>query len=207
VHSLTRLGASEAEMLVQRVAANKPIPESVMQEVLSRTDGVPLFIEELTKTVLEGGYIEARSGGEILRPLLIPATLQGSLLARLDRLAPVREVAQTGAALGRQFSYELIHAIARMPERKLREALDQLVSAELIFQRGDPPHAEYIFKHALVQDAAYGTLLRTQRQQLHARIASALERRFPDIVAVQPQILAQHCAEAGLSEAAIDWPA
>jgi class 3 adenylate cyclase/predicted ATPase len=203
--SLTRLNPGEGAALVQRVAGNKLIPERVMKQVLARTDGVPLFIEELTKTVLESGFIGEQGGEGSLPPLLIPATLQGSLLARLDRLAPVREVAQIGAALGRQFSQELIGAIAVMPEKKLQHALEQLVAAELIFQCGSHPNAEYMFKHALVQDAAYSTLLRSQRQQLHARIALTLERQFPDLVAAQPEILAQHCTEAGLSESAIDW--
>jgi len=138
-------------------------------------------------------------------PLAIPASLQASLLARLDRLAPVREVAQIGATLGRQFSHELIGAVAQMPPRELDEALAQLVGAELIYRRGIPPDAEYTFKHALVQDAAYSTLLRSRRQQLHARIAAALESHFPEIVAAQPALLAHHCAEAGLTEKAVEY--
>src|SRR5262249_5407177 len=137
--------------------------------------------------------------------LAIPASLQASLLARLDRLAPVREVAQIGAALGRQFSHELIGAVAPMPQPQLDDALAQLVGAELIYRRGIPPDAEYTFKHALVQDAAYGTLLRSRRQQLHARIAATLEDRFQEIVAAQPALLAQHCEEAGLTEKAVDY--
>jgi tetratricopeptide (TPR) repeat protein len=135
-------------------------------------------------------------------PLAIPTTLQGSLLARLDRLAPTREVAQIGAALGRSFSRELIRAVSAMPQPKLDEALEQLASAELIFRRGVPPDAEYTFKHALVQDAAYSTLLRSRRQQLHGRIATTLETQFPEIVETQPEVLARHCAEAGLIEKA-----
>jgi predicted ATPase len=137
------------------------------------------------------------------RPLAIPTTLHASLLARLDRLAPTREVAQIAAALGRRFSHELISAVATMPKRQLDDALTQLVHAELIFQRGTPPDAEYTFKHALVQDAAYGTLLRTRRNQLHARIAATLENQFPEIVVAQPALLARHCAEAGLMESAV----
>jgi len=138
-------------------------------------------------------------------PLAIPATLNASLLARLDRLAPTREVAQIGAALGRQFSYELISAVAPMLRQTLDEALAQLVRAELIFQRGTPPDAEYTFKHALVQDAAYGTLLRDHRQQLHGRITTTLEGQFPEIVSAHPEIMAQHCAEAGMLEKAVGY--
>jgi hypothetical protein len=136
-------------------------------------------------------------------PLAIPTTLHASLLARLDRLAPTREVAQIGAALGRSFSHELISAVAQMPQRNLDDALEQLVGAELIFRRGTPPDAEYTFKHALVQDAAYSTLLRSRRQQIHARIAATLERQSPEIAATQPALMAQHCAEAGLNDQAI----
>jgi predicted ATPase len=138
-------------------------------------------------------------------PLAIPASLQASLLARLDRLAPVREVAQIGAALGRQFSHELIAAVAPLAQPRLDDALAQLVGAELIYRRGSPPDAEYTFKHALVQDAAYGTLLRSRRQELHARIAATLEDRFPEIVAAQPALLAHHCEEAGLTEKAVEY--
>jgi tetratricopeptide (TPR) repeat protein len=137
--------------------------------------------------------------------LAIPATLQASLLARLDRLAPVREVAQIGAALGRQFSHELITAVAALPHPELDDALAELVGAELIYRRGTPPDAEYTFKHALVQDAAYSTLLRSRRQKLHARIAATLEGRFPEIVMAQPALLAHHCAEGGQPEKAVEY--
>jgi len=135
----------------------------------------------------------------------IPTTLHGSLLARLDHLPATREVVQVGAALGRQFSHELISAVADMPQKQLNDALAQLVRAELIFQRGTPPDVEYIFKHALVQDAAYSTLLRGRRQQIHARIAATLESQFQDIVAAQPQLIAHHCAEAGLDDKAVGY--
>ncbi len=135
----------------------------------------------------------------------IPTSLQASLLARLDRLAPVREMAQIGAAIGRSFSHELISAVAATPQQQVDVALAQLVRAELVFQRGAPPDAEYTFKHALVQDAAYSTMLRGRRQQIHARVAATLESRFPEIVASQPQLMALHCAEAGFSEKAISY--
>ena len=203
---LTRLSRPESAVVIERITG-KPLPEEVMDQILARTDGVPLFVEELTKTVIEGGLLSERGGRYVLDgplpPLAIPPTLHASLLARLDRLAPVREVAQIGAALGRQFSHELISAVAAMPRQQLDDALAQLVHAELIFRRGTPPDAEYTFKHALVQDAAYGTLLRSRRQQLHARIAATLEDHFPEIVAAQPALLARHCAEAGLAEKAV----
>jgi predicted ATPase len=207
--SLSRLSWRQRTEMLSRLTGGKALPREVADQIVDRTDGVPLFIEELTKTVVESGeladvgdrYTLTRS----LSPLAIPATLHASLLARLDRLAPVREVAQIGAALGRQFSHELISAVAAMPQKQLDDALTQLVSAELVFRRGTPPDAEYTFKHALVQDAAYSTLLRGRRQQLHARIAEALERQFFDIVATEPALLAQHCTEAALSDKAVGY--
>jgi predicted ATPase len=178
-------------------------------KILARTDGVPLFIEELTKTVLESGLLrEADDRYELtgpLPPLANPSTLHASLLARLDRLASVKDVAQIGAAIGREFSYALIAAVAALPERDLNAALAQLVDAELIFQRGVPPDATYQFKHALVQDAAYASLVRSRRQQLHALIARALVEQFPETADIEPEIVAHHYAEAGLPDAAIDY--
>jgi predicted ATPase len=192
-----------------RVTGGKALPKEIAEHIIDRTDGVPLFIEELTKAVIESGMLtdagdrfDAR--GPVPR-LAIPTSLQASLLARLDRLAPVREMAQIGAALGRSFSHELISAVAAMPQRQVDGALAQLVGAELVFQRGIPPDAEYTFKHALVQDAAYSTLLRGRRRQIHARIATTLESQFPEIVATQPQLMAHHCAEAGFNEKAVSY--
>ena len=195
--------------MIEHVTGGKALPKEITDQIIDRTDGVPLFIEELTKTVVESGIVTEAGDHYALagpmRPLAIPTSLQASLLARLDRLAPTREVAQIGAALGRSFSYELISAVAGMPHQKLDEALDQLASAELIFQRGTPPDAEYTFKHALVQDAAYSTLLRSRRQQLHGRIATTLEAQFPDIVTAQPALMAQHSSEAALTEKAVGY--
>jgi predicted ATPase len=187
--------------MITRVTNGKLLPKEIADQITDRTDGVPLFIEELTKAVVESGLL-VESGDRYLltgpvRPLAIPTSLHASLLARLDRLPPTRDVAQIAAALGRHFSHELISVVAAMPQAQLDYALAQLVHAELIFRRGTPPDAEYTFKHALVQDAAYGTLLRTRRQQLHARIAATLEDQFSDIVVAQPALLAEHCAEAG----------
>ena len=187
----------------------KTLPKEIADQIVERTDGVPLFIEELTKTVIESGILTKTDQGYVatgpMAPLAIPTTLQASLLARLDRLAPTREVVQIAAALGRQFSHELISAATPMPQRLLDEALAQVVSAELIFRRGEPPNAEYTFKHALVQDAAYGTLLRSQRQLIQGRIVSAFEVKFPEIVESQPERLAHHCAEAGQIEKAVGY--
>jgi class 3 adenylate cyclase/tetratricopeptide (TPR) repeat protein len=206
---LTRLDRRAGAALVERVTSGKKLPKEVTDEILARTDGVPLFIEELTKTVLESGLLQERDGQYVLErplpPLAIPTTLHASLMARLDRLAPVREVAQIGAVAGREFHYELLHAVARMPREKLEEALGQLVRSELIFRRGESPHAVYTFKHTLVRDAAYASLLKSRRAHLHAAIANALEQQFPDIVQTQPETLAHHLTEAGLIEKAIGY--
>jgi predicted ATPase/class 3 adenylate cyclase len=205
-HPLNRFGRSECEALIGGVTRGKPLPSEVREQIVGRTDGVPLFIEELTKTILESGLL--RDVGDhyeltgALPPLAIPSTLHASLLARLDRLASVKDVAQIGAVIGREFSYPLIAAAAGLSEPALQGALAQLVDAELIFQRGVPPDATYMFKHALVQDASYTSLVRSRRHQLHGAIARALEAGFPDIVATEPETLAHHFAEAGLGERA-----
>ena len=215
LRALNRLAPRQRAEMIAGITGGKALPEEIAAQIIDRTDGVPLFVEELTKAVVESGMLTdagdrytasaVTGSGPGMTPLAIPASLQASLLARLDRLAPVREVAQIGAALGRQFSHELIGAVARMPSAQLDDALAQLVGAELIYRRGTPPDAEYTFKHALVQDAAYDSLLRGRRQQLHARIAAALEGQFPEIVAAQPALLARHCAEAGLIEPAVAY--
>jgi tetratricopeptide (TPR) repeat protein len=206
---LTRLDRRDGAALVERVASGKKLPKEVMDEILARTDGVPLFIEELTKTVLESGLLQVRNGHYVLeRPLpalAIPTTLHASLMARLDRLAPVREVAQIGAVAGREFHYELLHAVAGMPRERLEDALGQLVRSELIFRRGESPHAVYTFKHTLVRDAAYASLLKSRRAHLHAAIARALEQQFAEIAQTQPETLAHHLTEAGLIEKAIGY--
>jgi class 3 adenylate cyclase/predicted ATPase len=198
--SLNRLLPRHRAEMIANVAGGKTLPKKIAEQIIDRTDGVPLFIEELTKSVIESGRIS--DAGDCLA---IPTTLQASLLARLDRLAPTREVAQVGAALGRQFSHELISAVAQMPGPELEDALTRLVHAELIFRRGTPPDAEYTFKHALVQDAAYSTVLRGRRQQLHATIVRVLEEQFPDSCETQPDLLAHHCTRAGLTKKAITY--
>jgi predicted ATPase len=184
--SLSRLPRRQRVEMIARLTGGKALPKEIVDQIIDRTDGLPLFIEELTKAVVELGLLADTGDRYTLTgpvpPLAVPTTLNASLQARLDRLASTREVAQIGAALGRQFSYELISAVVPMSRETLDEALAQLVRAELIFRRGTPPDAEYTFKHALVQDAAYGTLLRDRRQQLHGRIIATLERQFPEIV-------------------------
>jgi class 3 adenylate cyclase/tetratricopeptide (TPR) repeat protein len=205
--ALTRLGRRESSAMVDRVVGHKALPAEVSAQIVAKTDGVPLFVEELTKAVLESGVLkDTGEGYELsgpLPPLAIPSTLHDSLLARLDRLAPVKEVAQIGAAIGRKFSHALLAAVSPLPPADLSAALDQLLQSELIFRRGAPPEVTYFFKHALVQDAAYESLLKSKRRQLHARIARRLEGRFPGVAEAQPEVLAHHLTEAGLWEPAI----
>jgi class 3 adenylate cyclase/predicted ATPase len=203
--TLNRLGEREAAAIVARLAGNKALPADVLAEIVGRTDGIPLFVEEMTKAVLE-----AESEGAARRTvaavpssaLAVPASLHASLMARLDRLGPAKEVAQIGSAIGREFSHALLASVARKSEAELGSALERLVQAGLLSRQGMPPQASYLFKHALVQDAAYGTLLREPRRALHARIAEALETQFPEIAESRPELLARHCTEAGLIEKA-----
>ena len=202
--ALNRLGEREAAAIIARLVGNKELPADVMAEIVERTDGIPLFVEEMTKAVLEAeSESEARqTAGAVPSPALaVPASLHASLMARLDRLGTAKEVAQIGAAIGREFSHALLAAVVRKPE-ELGSALDRLILAGLLFRQGVPPYATYLFKHALVQDAAYGTLLREPRRALHARIADILESQFADIAERQPELLARHCTEAGLIEKA-----
>jgi predicted ATPase len=193
VLALNRLDRRDRTALVEQIVGGKPLPSEVIDQIADRTDGVPLFVEELTKSVLESGV-----------PLRgIPTTLHDSLMARLDRLASVRQVAQIGAAIGREFSYALLRDVSRLPEEELQTSLARLVASELVFQRGAPPDAIYSFKHALVQDAAHSSLLRSNRQQLHAQIAEALEAHSSEMIDSQPELFAQHYAEAGLAEKSI----
>ena len=205
--TLRRLAPAEVGRLVTHVVGDKAFPPAVLQEVVRKTDGVPLFVEELTKMVLESGLLREHENRYelpgLLPPLAIPATLHDALMTRLDRLAAVKVVAQLGAAIGRTFTYELIQAVAQLDAATLQGALAQLVEAEVVAQRGLPPQATYTFKHALVQDAAYQSLLRSTRQQYHQQIAQVLEARFPDICETQPELLAHHYTEAGLSVQAI----
>jgi TOMM system kinase/cyclase fusion protein len=205
--SLPRLPRRQAAEIVGQVAHNKALPVEVVEQVVVKTDGVPLFVEELTKMVLESGLLQEREEGYELMgplpPLAIPATLHDSLMARLDRLAAVKGLAQLGAALGRDFAYELLQAVSLWDEGTLQQGLHQLVAAEFLYQRGVPPQATYVFKHALIQDAAYQSLLRSTRQHYHQRIAQVLEARFPEICETQPELLAHHYTEASVMAQAI----
>jgi class 3 adenylate cyclase/tetratricopeptide (TPR) repeat protein len=207
--TLGRLDRDDVENMVARVTGGRVLPAEVMKQIVTKTDGNPLFVEELTKAVLEAGIlIENGEGYRLdgpLPPLAIPETLQDSLMARLDRLAPVREIGQIGAAIGREFSYSLARALVGRDETALKHGLAQLEQAGLVFRRGEPPDAVYSFKHALVRDAAYESMLKSRRQQLHGQIARALEQSFADIVASQPEIVAHHFTAAGLAEPAIDY--
>ena len=207
--SLSRLSQRQAATLVERMTGNKPLPAGLVERIVARTDGIPLFIEELTKAVLESDLLADHGDRFVLAgplsELAIPVTLHDSLTARLDRLGPVKEVAQIAAVIGREFSYELLAAIADLPDAQLQGALRQLCAAELVFGRGEPPDATYAFKHVLVQETAYNAVLRARRAQLHGRIARVLAADFPEILENQPELIAHHCTEAGLDEEAVEF--
>jgi class 3 adenylate cyclase/predicted ATPase len=207
--TVDRLPRRQAVEVLRQVAHGKALPPEVVEQIVAKTEGVPLFVEELTKMVLESGLLQEREDRYELTgplpPLAIPATLHDSLMARLDRLATVKALAQLGATLGREFSYALLHAVSPWDEQTLQRGLHQLVEAEFLYQRGLPPQATYLFKHALIQDAAYQSLLKSTRQQYHQRIAQVLEAHFPETAATQPELLAQHYTQAGLTEQAIAY--
>jgi len=207
--TLNRLGRADGAALIGHLTGGRPLPANVFAQILSKTEGVPLFIEEVTKAVLESEILQdAGTGYKLTGPLpvvAVPATLHDSLMARLDRLAPVKAVAQIASVIGREFSYELLSAIAKMEMADLTVALDELVRAELVFHQGAPSEATYAFKHALVRDAAYQSLLKTARAELHARIAEALKGRFPGTAEAQPELVAHHYSEAGAIRPAISY--
>ncbi len=206
--TINRLGKREIGDMIGGIIGNKSLPESLRQDIIERTDGIPLFVEEMTKAVMEAkSDSEARQAVSVAPDpaLNVPATLHASLMARLDRLGSAKEVAQTGAAIGREFSHNLLAAVACKPEEELALSLDRLTAAGLLFRQGVPPHATYAFKHGLVRDAAYGTLLRNRRQELHRQIVSVLQREFAELVVSQPELLAQHCSEAGMIAEAIEY--
>ena len=207
--ALNRLAPGDVAVLIDQIVGNNPLPAGVRQDIIERTDGVPLFVEEMTKAVLETASEDEarRTVASVPSPAMaVPASLHASLMARLDRLGAVKELAQIGAAIGREFSHELLAAVACRPEAKLEMQLDRLIRTGLLFRQGVPPHATYLFKHALVQDAAYGLLLREPRRHLHARIAEAFESKCNEIADNQPEVLARHCAEAGnVEKAAVLW--
>ncbi len=206
--TINRWAERDIDAMIDGVVGNKHLPASVRQDIIERSDGIPLFVEEMTKAVLEAaneGTAE-RVVAVIPSPsVAVPASLHASLMARLDRLGPAKELAQIGAAIGREFSHGLMAAVAGKPQAEVQPALDRLVAAGLLFRQGSPPHATYLFKHALVQDAAYGTLLRGPRQELHARIAAATETGMPERVEREPELLAYHYAEAGQPDTAAGY--
>jgi predicted ATPase/class 3 adenylate cyclase/DNA-binding winged helix-turn-helix (wHTH) protein len=208
--AIGRLTPTQSERMIERFTVGKALPAEVQEQLLEKTNGVPLFVEELTKMVLESGLVKEKDWhyelAEPLPPLAIPTTLQDSLMARLDRQGLGKLVAQLGATLGREFSYEVLQAVSPLDEVMLQQGLEQLVCAEILYQRGLPPQVQYSFKHVLIQEAAYQSLLRSTRQQYHRQIAQVLEERFPETCAEQPELLAHHCTEAGLSaQAVVYW--
>jgi TOMM system kinase/cyclase fusion protein len=207
--TVNRLAYAQVEQIVAGMTDGKTFPAAVLQQILTKTDGVPLFVEEMTKAILESGSFKAVDGHYELTGSLstfaIPATLQDSLMARLDRLMTGKVIAQLGTTIGRQFSYALLQAVAQLNERTLHEELHRLVEAELLYQRGVPPQSTYVFKHALIQDAAYESLLKSTRQHYHQRIAQVLEAQFPETTETQPELLAHHYTAAGLIAQAIAY--
>src|SRR5262249_53787610 len=187
----------------------KTFPHEVLAQIVEKTDGVPLFVEELTKAIVESGHLKDVNGHyELtgsLRALTIPATLQDSLMARLDRLVTAKAVAQYAAVIGRQFAYDLLQAVSQLNETMLQHELGRLVEAEIVYQRGLPPQSTYVFKHALIQDAAYESLLKSTRQHYHQRIAQVLESQFPETTETQPELVAHHCMEAGLTNQSVTY--
>ncbi|HXD14353.1 MAG TPA: adenylate/guanylate cyclase domain-containing protein [Xanthobacteraceae bacterium] len=204
---INRLAQPDVDAMIDRLVGTKSLPASIRRDIVERTDGIPLFVEEMTKAVLESEGEAKRTAAAIPSPALaVPASLHASLMARLDRLGPAKEIARIGAAIGREFSHSLVTAVAGKPEPELASALMRLIAAGLLFSQGAPPHANYLFKHALVQDAAYGTLLREPKRALHVRIAETLENQFAEIAERQPELLARHYNEAGqIEKAASLW--
>jgi predicted ATPase len=207
--TVNRLAHAQVEQIVTCVTDGRTLPQEVIQQIITKTDGVPLFVEELTKAILESGHLKEVDGHYeltgLFSTLAIPATLQDSLMARLDRLVTAKGVAQYAAVIGRQFAYDLLHAVSQVEEVMLQHELRRLVEAEIVYQRGVPPQATYVFKHALIQDAAYESLLKSTRQQYHQRIAQVLEAQFPETAEAQPELLAHHYTEAGRNAQAVSY--
>src|SRR6266849_3714322 len=207
--TLNHLSHTQVAQIVTGMIEGKTFPAGVLQQIIEKTDGVPLFVEELTKAVVESGYLKDVNGHYELTgsfsTFAIPATLQDSLMARLDRLVTAKAVAQYAAVIGRQFSYALLQAVSQLDTSTLQRELGRLVEAEIVYQRGLPPEAYYFFKHALIRDSAYESLLKSTRQHYHQRIAQVLEAQFPETAETQPELLAHHYTEAGLTEQAVHY--
>src|SRR5262249_23145965 len=207
--TVNRLPHAQVEQIVTGMTNGKTFPAAVLQQIIAKTDGVPLFVEELTKAIVESGHLkEVDEHYELIgscSTFAIPATLQDSLMARLDRLVTAKGIAQFGATIGRQYSYELLQAVSQLDASTLQRELGRLVEAEIVYQRGLPPQSTYVFKHALIQDAAYESLLKSTRQQYHQRIAQVLEGQFPETAETQPELVAHHLVEAGLTEQSVPY--
>ena len=207
--TLNRLSQRERASLVGHITGGKALPAALLEQIVARTDGVPLFVEELTKALLESDQLRETGDHYVIdqpaQTLAIPTTLQDSLMARVDRLGSAREISQIGAAIGREFPYNVLAAVAGLPDAVLQDALVRLIEAELLFQRGTPPNATYTFKHALIQDTAYSTMLRAKRQQLHSAIALVLEKRSPEVVSATPELIAQQFEGAGQGDQAVEY--
>jgi predicted ATPase len=206
---LDQLSHEQTALIISDVTGDKELPCELQEQIIRKADGIPLFVEELTKAVLESGLLRVMGDSDVSSRLLpfpmIPTTLLGSLTARLDRLGQSKEIAQIAAVIGREFSYRLLATVASVDDPSLRAALSHIAACQLISVRGEPPTSTYIFKHALIQDAAYATMVRSKRQRLHSRIADALMTAFRDTVETQPELIAYHLAQAGLTEKAIEY--
>jgi class 3 adenylate cyclase/tetratricopeptide (TPR) repeat protein len=207
--TLGRLNPEQTKAIINRVAEGRSLPAEIIAQIIAKTDGIPLFVEELTKTIVESGLLAQNEAGYIMSGPLpgfaIPTTLRDSLMARLDRLAPIKEVAQIAACIGREFDEELLVKISPLPRAQLQHALQKLIESGLVYKRGEPPNSTYLFKHALIQEAAYDSLLKSSRTQIHARVAQTLEEEFQDLVAAQPELVAHHYTAAGVPEKAIPY--
>jgi predicted ATPase len=206
--TLNRLGEREIAVLIDRVASKQSLRESIRRDIIERTDGIPLFVEEMTRAVVEAqSDVDAQRIAAAVPSSApaVPASLHASLMARLDRLGPAKEVAQIGSVIGREFSYDLLASVVDKPKQEVQLALDDLITAGLLFRHGLSTDAAYLFKHALLRDPAYSTLLRSRRQELHRRIVRVLREDLPDLVITQPELLAQHCSEGGMVFDAIEY--
>ena len=209
VLKLSHLGRGQVIDLIRKAAGSKALPDSIVEQIVAKSQGAPLFVEEITRSILESGNLQEEGDRYVLRQSVrdftVPSTLQDSLLARLDRLGSAKDVALTASIIGREFSYELIEAIAATSKETLEADLERLVQSDLLGQRGAPPHSRYIFKHALIRDAAFHTVLKARRRELHKRIADELANRFPDVVEREPELLAHHYTEAELIDRALEY--
>ena len=208
--TLNQLGRRQVNELIDKTAAGVTLPEPVIEQIVAKAQGVPLFVEEITRSVLASGAASRSETDSIISKdahasFVIPATLQDSLVARLDRLGPVKDVALAASIIGQEFSFELVEALVSLESSVLAAALERLVQSDMVAQRGEPPNAIYSFKHALIRDAAYQTILKSRKRDLHRRVAETLESRFPEMARSEPEVLAHHYTEADVTERALDF--